>query len=174
MSEPNSRRRNQRIDLNPPEVGILLLEDAGHVYGTSLVPLPRKLFIDMMNRSQEGVGIQTEKEIEPETTFYLQTFNRDRKSWELFEGKTNWLLKDREKGIYHKVGAELKPTQVANGLFPEEDHHHKKMPGATDYQFFRKTDLLKSISRDSVCPLLNCITFKHVKAGQRFITQGES
>jgi serine/threonine protein kinase len=44
---------------------------------------------------------------------------------------------------------------------------------AYDYQFFRKTDLLKSVSRDAVCPLLNCITFQHVKAGQRFITQGE-
>jgi tRNA A-37 threonylcarbamoyl transferase component Bud32 len=174
MSEPNSRRHNQRIDLNPPEVGILLLEDAGHVYGTTLVPSPRKLFIDMMNRSQEGVGIQTEKEIEPETTFYLQAFNRDRKSWELFKGQTKWLLKDREKGIYYKVGAELKSAQVANGLFREKDHHHKKMPGASDYQFFRKTDLLKSISRDSVCSLLNCITFKHVKAGERFITQGGS
>ena len=37
------------------------------------------------------------------------------------------------------------------------------MPAASDYQFFRKTDLLKSISRDAVCPLLNCITFRHVK-----------
>ena len=173
MSEPNSRRRIQRIDLNPPEVGILILEDVGHVYGTTLAPSPWKLFVDMMNRSLEGVEIRTEKEIEPATTFYLRAFNRDRKSWELFKGQTKWLLRDREKGIYHKVGAVLKPVQVANELFTEEDNLNKKMPVASDYQFFRKTDLLKSISRDSVCPLLNCITFKHVKAGQRFITQGE-
>ena len=173
MSEPNSRRRIQRIDLNPPEVGILILEDVGHVYGTTLAPSPWKLFVDMMNRSLEGVEIRTEKEIEPATTFYLRAFNRDRKSWELFKGQTKWLLRDRGKGIYHKVGAVLKPVQVANELFTEEDNLNKKMPVASDYQFFRKTDLLKSISRDSVCPLLNCITFKHVKAGQRFITQGE-
>ena len=174
MIEPNSRRGNQRIDLNPPEVGMLLLEDVSHVYGTNLVPWARKLFVDMTNRNQEGVGIQTEKEIEPETTFYLQAFNRDRKTWETFEGQTKWSLKDGENGNCYKMGAELKPAQVANGLFTEEDHQHKKMPEVSDYQFFRKTDLLKSISRDSVCPLLNCITFKHVKAGQRFITQGES
>ncbi len=174
MSEPNSRRRIQRIDLNPPEVGILIMEDVGHVYGTTLAPSPWKLFVDMMNRSLEGVEIRTEKEIEPATTFYLRAFNRDRKSWELFKGQTKWLLRDREKGIYHKAGAVLKPAQVANELFMEEDNLNKKMPVASDYQFFRKTDLLKSISRDSVCPLLNCITFKHVKAGQRFITQGEA
>ena len=175
MNQQTSRRRSQRIDLDPPEVGILFLEEDDYVSGTNRVPPPRKLFIDLMNRSPHGVGIRTEKKIEPATNFYLNAFNRDRKSWELLEGQTKWLLKDREKGIYNKVGAELKPAQVANGLFveTEEDHHDKKMPMASDYQFFRNTDLLKSISRNAVCPLLNCVTFQHVKAGQRFITQGE-
>ena len=71
------------------------------------------------------------------------------------------------------MGAEIKATQNNNERCGELDGPDKKMPVASDYQFFRKTDLLKSISRDAVCPLLNCITFRHVKAGQRFITQGE-
>jgi tRNA A-37 threonylcarbamoyl transferase component Bud32 len=173
MTEQTSRRRSQRIDLDPPEVGILFLEETGHVYGKTLTSPPKKLFVDMLNRSPKGVGIRTEKQIEPATNFYLRAFNRDMKSWELFEGQTKWLFRDREKGIYHKVGAELKPAQVTNEFFAEEDHHDKKMPLASDYQFFRNTDLLKSISRNAVCPLLNCVTFKLVKAGQRFITQGE-
>ena len=175
MSKQTSRRRNQRIELDPPEVGILFLKEDGYVPGTNPTPPPRQLFIDLVNRSVNGVGIRTEKKIEPATNFYLHAFNKAKKSWELFEGRTKWLLADREKGIFHQVGAELKSTQVANGLFmeTEEDHHDKRMPMASDYQFFRKTDLLKSVSRDAVCPLLNCITFQHVKAGQRFITQGE-
>ena len=136
MSEPNSRRRIQRIDLNPPEVGILILEDVGHVYGTTLAPSPWKLFVDMMNRSLEGVGIRTEKEIEPATTFYLRAFNRDRKSWELFKGQTKWLLRDRGKGIYHKVGAVLKPVQVTNELFTEEDNLNKKNAGGIRLSIF--------------------------------------
>ncbi|MGD9078854.1 MAG: protein kinase [Desulfobacterales bacterium] len=175
MNVQKSRRRSQRIDLDPPDVGILFLEEGANVLGTNPTRLPKKLFVDLINRSPHGVGIRTEKKIEPATNFYLSSFNRDRKSWELFEGQTKWLLKDREKGIYHKLGAELKSTQVANGLFieTEEDHHDKKKPMASEYQFFRNTDLLKSISRDAVCPLLNCIMFQHVTAGQRFITQGE-
>lgn len=173
MEAPNSRRRSNRMDLNPPEVGILYREEAGYVSGTTLAPPPKKLFVDLINRSPEGVGIQAEKEIEPATVFYLRDFNKVEKTWELFEAEAKWVIQDREKGICHKVGAELKSALVDNGFFKEEDSRDKKMPVASDCQFFRNTELLKSISRDSVCPLLNCITFKHVNAGRRFITQGK-
>jgi len=173
MSEHDSRRRCQRTNLDPPEVGILFLEEASYVSGTNLAPTPSQLFVDLMNRSSEGVGLQIEKEIEPATFFYLRAFNRTQKTWELFKGEAKWILPDLDKGLKHKLGAEIKPAQVTNGVFKDEDSPDKKMPAASDYQFFRRTDLLKSIPRDAVCPLLNCITFQHVKAGQRFITQGE-
>ena len=174
MDETDTRRRNHRIDLDPPEVGILFLEEAGYVSGTTLAPPPKKIFVDLMNRSPEGVGIKTENKIEPATVFYLRAYNKARKTWDLFEGEAKWILPDLEKGLKHKLGAELKPARGNNGFFNEEDSRDKKMPVASDYQFFRKTDLLKSISRESVCPILNCITFKHVKAGQRFMIQGEA
>jgi CRP-like cAMP-binding protein len=173
MSDRNSQRRNYRMNLDPPEVGILYLAEAGDVSGTNPAPAPKKLFVDLINRSPEGVGIQAEKKIEPATDIYLRAFNKAEKTWDLFEGETKWILPGLKKGLRHKLGAELKPTRDNNELCKELDCPDKKMPVASDYQFFRKTDLLKSISRDAVCPLLNCITFRHVKAGQRFITQGE-
>ncbi len=173
MNENDTRRRSHRIDLDPPEVGILFLEEAGYVPGTTLAPPPKKIFVDLMNRSPEGVGIKTENKIEPATVFYLHAYNKAQKTWELFEGETKWILPDIDKGLGHRLGAELKPAEVTNGFFKEEDSLDKKMPVASDYQFFRQTDLLKYISRDSVCPILNCITFRHVKAGQRFMNQGE-
>lgn len=173
MSVQTSRRRSQRIDLDPPEVGILFLEEAGYVPGTTLAPPPQKIFVDLLNRSDEGAAIRTEKKIEPTTVFYLSAFNKAEEKWDLFAGEAKWILPDLEKGLRHRLGAALKPAQDPNGLYGDGDFLDKKMPGASDYQFFRKTDLLKSISRDSVCPVLNCITFKHVKAGERFMTQGE-
>jgi len=172
MKVQNSRRRSDRISLNPPQVGILYLEDAGYVSGTTYFSPQRKLFVDLINRSPEGVGIQIEKAIEPATAIYLSAFNQSEKTWELFEGQTRWLEQDWENDICHKVGAQLKPIQDPSGLY-EEDVLNKKKPATSDYQFFRKSELLKSVSRDAVCPLLNCITSKHVKAGRRFITQGE-
>ena len=173
MSGQYSPRCSDRLNLDPPEVGILYLEETGYVSGTTLAHPPRKLFVDLMNRSPEGVGLQTEKRIDPATAFFLHEFNKLEKKWELFEGQTRWIVKDGKKDICHKVGAELKQARVDSELFKIEDSHDPKMPGVSDYQFFRSTELLKSISRDTVCPILNCITYKQVRAGQRFITQGE-
>ena len=172
MSAQLSRRRDQRIDLDPPEVGILFLEESGYVPGTRLAPSPKKLFVDLINRSNAGVGIRTENKIEPATVFYLSAYNKTEKTWDLFVGEAKWILSDFENNRRHKLGASLRPVHHSNGLYRESDSADKKIPVASDYQFFRNTDLLKSISRDSVCPLLNCITFKSVKAGQRFINQG--
>ena len=171
MSE---QRCSQKIDLDPPEIGVLFLEEAGYVPETASAPAPKKLFVDLINRSDEGVGIRAPKKIEPTTVFYLSAFNKTKKAWDLFVGETKWILPDEERGMRHSLGAVIKPAQDKNGLHGEDESFDKKMPGTSDYQFFRETDLLKSISRDSVCPILNCITFKHVKAAERFMIQGES
>ena len=67
------------MDIDPPEVGILYLEEAGYVSGTNPAPTPKKLFVDIINRSPEGVGIQTEKEIEPATVFICELLIRQKK-----------------------------------------------------------------------------------------------
>ena len=173
MSKRNSQRRSDRSKIDPPEVGMIYLKGAGDASGTNPASTPKKIFVDLINRSPGGVGIQTQKKIEPATVIYLRAFNKAEKTWDLFEGETKWILPGEKKGRIHKLGAEIKSTQNNNERCEELDGPDKKMPRASDYQFFRKTDLLKSISRDAVCPLLNCITFWYVKAGQRFITQGQ-
>ena len=173
MEALHSQRRYRRIDLEPPEIGILISENTGYVFGTSIAPQPQKLFVDIMNRSHAGVGIRTEKEFDPNSVFYLRTYNKKNKRWDLSEGRTRWIVKDAGEGVHHKIGAELYPSKTDKWFLKEKENLDKIMPLTTDYQFFRGTKLLKSISRDSICSLLNTITFKHVKAGQRFITQGD-
>jgi len=50
---------------------------------------------------------------------------------------------------------------------------HKSGPFPSDYEFFRNVPFLKAIHRDAVCPLLNNIRYRSVKAGERFISQGD-
>ncbi len=49
----------------------------------------------------------------------------------------------------------------------------KKLISSSDLEFLLKTNLFTSIPRESITPLLNSLKFKHVKAGERFITQGD-
>ena len=173
MKGQHSRRHQQRIDLDPPEVGILYLGEPGFISGTSTASQFRKLFVDLINRSPSGVRIRSERRIEPATGFYLSAYNKADKTWEVFEGQTRWILQERGIDATHIVGAELNLAEADKCFLKEEDSRNKVQPLTADYQFFRKTDLLKSISRDAVCPLLNTITFQQVNAGQRFITQGD-
>jgi len=169
----HSGRHHLRFDLNPPEVGVLYLEEPCYITGTFVATRFRNLFVDLINRSPSGVMIRTEKRIEPATAFYLSAYDKADKTWEVFAGQTRWILQEREIDATYKVGAELKPAEADMWFLTEEDSRGKIQPLAADYQFFRKTDLLKSISRDAVCPLLNTITFQQVTAGQRVITQGD-
>jgi tRNA A-37 threonylcarbamoyl transferase component Bud32 len=148
------------------------MRDTNHGLAT-MERLPRKLFVDLLNRSTNGVAFKTKQKIDPGKAFHLCAFNTAEKSWELFKGKAIWIKQDSETSGYNQLGAELQPADQRAQLLGDEEGHDKKMPLASDYRFFRRTELLKSISRDAVCPLLNCVTFKHVKAGQRFISQGE-
>ena len=70
------------------------------------------------------------------------------KTWELFEGNTKWILPDSDQNLKHKLGAEVKSAPDVTRKHEEIKNFDKKMPVASDYQFFRKTELLKSISRD--------------------------
>ena len=114
MSKRNFHRRSDRSKIDPPEVGMIYLEEAGDVSGTNPASPPKKLFVDLINRSPEGVGIQTEKKIEPATVIYLRAFNKAKKTWDLFEGETKWILPGEKKGLRHKLGAEIKATQNNN------------------------------------------------------------
>ena len=105
MNERNCQRRSDRFILVPPEVGLLYLEEADYVSGTNSAPPPKKLFVDQINRSPEGVGILTEKEIEPKTFIYLRAFNKAEKTWDLFEVEIKWILPGLKKFLRHKLGA---------------------------------------------------------------------
>jgi|WetSurSiteA1Bulk_404760.scaffolds.fasta_scaffold00185_8 eukaryotic-like serine/threonine-protein kinase len=49
----------------------------------------------------------------------------------------------------------------------------KKLISSSDLEFLLNTNLFTYIPRESITPLLNSLTFKHFKAGERFITQGD-
>ena len=49
----------------------------------------------------------------------------------------------------------------------------KKLISSSDREFLLNTNLFSSVPGESITPLLNNLDFKHVEAGERFITQGD-
>lgn len=46
-------------------------------------------------------------------------------------------------------------------------------PDPSDFQFFNQTNLFGSIPREALCSLLNSLTYREIKSGDRFINQGD-
>ena len=173
MNKKMQRRRETRSSDNRSEIGILYVGDGGNVQGTGPVRKPAKEFVDVLNRSETGIALKTGQTISPGTAFKLVVYDNYRKDWEVLEGLTKWIEQADKLRLTNLIGAQIRLSKMEYKLLDETDDAGKSMPLAADYQFFRETELLSAIARDAVCPLLNCVSFRCVKAGQRFITQGE-
>lgn len=173
MNKLMQRRRETRSGEDRSEIGILYVGETGYGPGTGLVRSPAKEFVDVLNRSKNGIALKTGQAISPGTAFKLVVYDKYRKDWEVLEGQTKWIEKADKFRLMNLIGAEIHPSEMDYQSLDETDDAEKCMPLAADCQFFRETELLSAIARDAVCPLLNCVAFRSVKAGQRFITQGE-
>ena len=102
---------------------------------------------------------------------HLFIFRHPGKDWGCFECRVRWSEPDPKKEGYNLVGCSAVIADVA--LPCPMMSSHKSGPFPPDYEFFRKVPFLKAIHRDAVCPLLNNIHYRWVKAGERFISQGD-
>ncbi|MGD2272322.1 MAG: cyclic nucleotide-binding domain-containing protein, partial [Desulfobacterales bacterium] len=172
MEIQHDRRRWLREVLNPPEIGILHTGNQGFIPGIHTTKQPTALYVDLLNRSMGGVIIKTKWEIEPEISFYLQIFNSVEESWDFVRATAKWRNKDTTNPSYNLIGVEFQAPNQSDAHPTLEDGGIKKIPLPADYEFLRHTSLFKFINRNLVCPLLNSLSSRQIKAGEKFITQG--
>ena len=168
------RRQHTRNQLEPPYIGILHTEGADYVDGTTLVDHPQSFFVDLLNKSPGGAALKSTIEVEPGTPFRLSLYNPDGKAWDHYEGYAVWIEPENSEGeTIFLIGVSLQSCSIEASNWPIESPGDKKLPLEGTYEFFKRTELLRSLPREAVVPLLNCVFHRYVKAGERFITQGE-
>ena len=174
MSAPpfsQERRNPLRQTLNPPRVAALRLVD-----GELKCPPPwgrseRPFYVDVHDGSPCGLLLRTTRKIEVGRHFQLFVHGFPEKGWGCFQGRVRWEQPDPKRAEYRFVGCSAAAGRAALPCPPISGG--KSGPFPADYEFFRKVPFLKAIHRDAVCPLLNSIRYRSVKAGERFIRQGE-
>jgi hypothetical protein len=127
-----------------------------------------------MNRSHGGMLLRAPTRFEPGRSFYLLVHNPAEKSWNLFEAQILWMAEDSKASGRYLAGIEAKPHDPETVDLDYGKTAWRQRPHPSDYTFFRRVRMLRFISRDAVCPILNCVTHKRVKAGERFIFQGDA
>jgi serine/threonine protein kinase len=162
-----------REGLNSQEIGILFYSEKGSklTAAPTLQWLP--YFVDITEKSQRGLQASSGMALEPETAIYLDCYSQGDKSWKAYQGQVAWCAPEMKKGRLYCLGLDLYPREqglpIPNSR--ETADHHR--PLGQDYEFFSKTKLLRAVPRSAVCQVLNTIFHRSVRAGERFITQGD-
>jgi serine/threonine protein kinase len=170
-SQPNRRKWDREI-LDPPELGYLLTEGPGYESGTAFIDPPEILYVDLLNKCKDGAALKTAKKIAPATTFSLFCYNHSEKLWQVFRGEAKWTRPVSEQPNNYLVGAKIKKqseTRENIDLAAE----CREIPDPSDFEFFNQTRLFNSAPREALCPLLNSLSYKEIRAGERFMVQGD-
>jgi len=157
------RRNHARIQPDSPDIGILYVEHQS-----------QRFFVDLLNHSTAGALLRSTEQLDPGTALRLSVYDPANKSWGRFEGSAVWSMPvTAGKAHYHLIGVAWRPCPIP-GPPPDFDlYGDKRIPAEGDYEFFRRTELMRSLPRDAVAPLVNSVFYRFVKAGDRFIVQGE-
>jgi CRP-like cAMP-binding protein len=155
------RRRWQRKTLPSPEIAILYpLSDKKESTSDSF------LFY-VLNISEGGVLLEYPQRFEAGSFFDMRIRLSDERVWTAFEGKVIWLHKSFNKPNHYLLGVQFQRPKLH-----EEVTVHKRV-SPSDVEFLMHTQLFDAIPQDARCPVLNCIVPKHLRAGERLISQGE-
>ncbi len=174
MNNPQDRRRWPRETLRIPEIGFFSPELIKREPESAFKDPSGAFYVDICDVSQGGVLIQSEKKIESDSLLQLQIYNSSEKLWNFSWGNVKWINKDSSKLDCYQIGMEIQQHDSKRKLSKHVEEICKQKPLPTDYEFFSSTKLLRFIPRNAVCPLLNRLTYKHLAAGEKLMSQGEA
>jgi CRP-like cAMP-binding protein len=155
-----------------PVIGAILSTPNKKLRPSKWEPPQRMAYIDVY-RQHTGCIVKTAIALKPDHTHYLALYNKHGRGWSYFRGYTDpnhWIGR---RSDYDFIQFKLRPDD--GKLFAAFNNNSEKIgPQFADYQFFRKVPFLQAIHREAVCPILNNIKFRKVRAGEQFISQGET
>jgi eukaryotic-like serine/threonine-protein kinase len=152
-------------------VAAILPLDTGVAASTEGMP-HRFWYVDVYDHSSMGLAMRSACSCKVDRSFYLTLYNRAPEGWKTYIATIRWCAKDSLKSDHFRIGAGLVP--LPDDRSADVAGRNLSGPMPSDYDFFRTVPFLRAIHRDAVCPLLNSITAQRVRAGERFITQGEA
>jgi CRP-like cAMP-binding protein len=101
----------------------------------------------------------------------VRVFIHDFPRWRGFKGQVRWSRPDAQRAGYRFFGC--------TAVYVDDDQPQApacgdaRGPYPADLEFFQRLPFFSGLRREAICPFLNCVRRRALRAGDRFILQGE-
>jgi predicted Ser/Thr protein kinase len=171
MKPSQDRRKHPRKHIKPPMLGLV---NCLPLSGNPVDDGEGNVAVDVHDLSNGGVYVTGWAELAEGASLQMHAFDYKTKEWHYFHGTVVRADCAKDEGL-HTAGIEL----IANP--PDENcgdawlwSSQCASPQPPDIEFLTSAPLLRSVPRRAVCPMLNSVRRRNIKAGQRVMTQGEA
>jgi eukaryotic-like serine/threonine-protein kinase len=172
MAANNYRRHYERNHLEIPNLAIYYpLSDTPSA--SVCIDNTCQRFVDLTDQTPGGAKAIATQPFEPGAQCILKIHSPIDLSWSYFPAEVKWSIPSPSEPQLHVSGFAFH-EQVPVDWPPQEQAGTKRHPSSEDFAFFSSINILKRLHRKAICPLLNALTYRHVPAGERFVTQGEA
>jgi len=172
MKNKKDRRQWPRELIKPPEVGIIYLRYKERPDSDSKKKSDI-LFVNVLNMSDRGLLMESSERFEVKSLLDMRIWHPHKRVWMSGKGKINWIADCPSKSGYYFLGVGFHKRTLCKDVAVSRGGEQGKLIKPSDLEFLLHTTLFHAISRDAICPLLNNLTFRHLKKGERLISQGD-
>jgi len=174
MPEPKKPRRWTRETLEPPAHGIIYpeaMKSRGNVPAD--LKQPAAHYINVVNISEKGLLLQSPVKLKVRSTVDLRIWHPKKKTWMEIEGKVVWINTASTGNECHLAGVSFSRQKKYDQSMGASAKSGKKGITPSGLDFLINTRFFRSVPQETVCPLLNSLSFEYFKKGERFIKQGD-
>jgi serine/threonine protein kinase len=167
MKREKERRRRPRETFPTPKLAIIYPQYKKKEK-KDLAPEDKRnsLLVNVLNIGEGGILLESYIQIQHHT-------NESLKVWMAFSGKVIWVNKCPAKPNYYCIGVTSQTVKLNKEVPGRGVELPKKGMCPSDVQFLMHTKLVDAIPQEAKCYLLNYMTPKDLKAGERLISQGD-
>ena len=172
MKTQSERRKHPREVLSKPEVS-MVYPKYGKKGAEAAEERPDTLLVNILNRSEGGLLLESCLKFRVGSSLDIQMRLPDDKVWQAYRGKVVWAHEIPDKKEYYLMGIKFHPATIPLEIPMDETAVLKKRMYPRDLEFLMRISFFDCLSQEAKCPLLNSMTSMDIKAGERFITQGD-
>jgi CRP-like cAMP-binding protein len=175
MAREKDRRRWPRQPLAGSGVGIAYQKHDEEVQKPELEELRGASLVHVVNRSQGGFLLEAPARCNAGTLLDMRVRLPDEPMWRSCKGRVVWVNESSHEKNRRLLGVELLSPEADQELSHGGISVRRKPMSPSDLDFFRRTPFFNavSISEKAKFSLLQRMTPEYVRAGERFIEQGD-